>query len=212
MNKRTVFILLLFYVVTNKVIYAEPLRNAVIRLNDQYSLKMNIPNDWKTSLKPNALGYKLEIITHDLVVERNEKSVQQNRQIPSKPMKEWEDNRIKPVKFTVGVIANVTVQYNRQMTKQEFDNYCDVFAIPLNIKKEDYKEIKLNNGHGKYYIPKNDLKLPSPNSYKYTAYYYAIFNNGCLISANILTNDINDEDFQRMLKSVFTIELVDSPR
>jgi hypothetical protein len=98
------------------------------------------------------------------------------------------------------------------LTMQQFERIVDYrisFLLPNAVEEQaTYHELPVNNGYGKYCILTDASlvnKKPDEDDYIYLGVYFANYNNGIIVYATLLADDIDGIAFQHMLKSVASI-------
>jgi hypothetical protein len=98
-------------------------------------------------------------------------------------------------------------------TKQQFESLVNgrvSVLLPYAVEEmASYTELQINNGYGIYCILTDASlvnKTPDSDEFIYLGVYFANYNNGHIVYATVLVDDINSTSFQNMLKSLSSIE------
>ena len=157
----------------------------------QLSIKLNVPQNWRVTREQRGTPIPFFNQTYNLRFElpSNEKAV---------------------FLITVG-----RTQTGEPITTEQFDRLVEGrISTLLPHAVEDtasYKNVTINSGYGRY-CTLTDSSLVNkqipPDEYLYLTMYFANYNNGCLVFATFLADEIDTETFNLVLEVLSGIEFI----
>jgi len=154
----------------------------------QFSIKLNIPQNWKAT-RERGTPVPFTNQTYDLIIEplSNEKAL---------------------LRITFGRTPT-----GEQITAGQFDSLVESrISSLLPFAVEDiaaYKHVTLSSGYGRYCILTDaslvNRSIPQ-DEYLYLTMYFAYYENGYIVYATFLADEIDNETFYLMLDVLSSIE------
>ena len=154
----------------------------------QFSIKIDVPTSWRVFTREGGIELLFLDQTYDI------------RMLPPSNVKAL---------LTITVGRTTT---NGQLPNDQFQRLISSRVLPLLPNAVEDRvalyQFDINGGYNTYCILTDATlvnKPPIPNEYKYVGLYFANYENGCIVYGTLLTDDIEDEHFNLMLRSVSSI-------